>query len=160
MTNEKRNDCDTCETPILPEHVGALNIDVRGPNLLPHAVKFCRLACALEWFKEAIPAVLRAKANGALEKSGLKVFGWRGWRTEAKAARNGSNQTREIVAARSKAAAARAAGMTPRDMEPVQTANMEEMLVALAKPGTVFWRQLDDVGSFQPAADQAPDADQ
>ena len=54
-------------------------------------------------------------------------------------------QTREIVAARSRAAAARAFGMEDRHLKDYGnvTSNAIECAVALAEPGVVFWRPLD-----------------
>jgi hypothetical protein len=76
----------------------------------------------------------------------LKVYGWQGFRIEAgKAARNHRNQTREIAAATSMAACARAAGEnSPRKLFGLcETGNDEECELALAEPGVVFWRPLD-----------------
>lgn len=75
----------------------------------------------------------------------LRVFGWQGTRFECPPAPNGSRQTREIVAAKSAAAAARAAG---RD-RPAQlfnfceTGNAAEIRAARGRPGVVLWRPID-----------------
>ena len=76
----------------------------------------------------------------------FKVYGWRGWRNECEPAPNGSHQTREIVAATSLAAAARAAGEKgPWALDCVsETGNAQELDVALGSPNTVFWRSLND----------------
>ena len=79
----------------------------------------------------------------------LKVYGWQGFRTEAgKVARNHRNQTREIAAAPSMAACARLAGEnSPRKLFNLgETGNDEECELALAEPGVVFWRPLDQPG--------------
>jgi len=78
-------------------------------------------------------------------KTKLKVYGWQGHRSECPPAANGGQQTREIVAAPSKAAAARAAGKKdPRSLFNFdETGNQHEIEIAMAEPGTVFWRPLD-----------------
>lgn len=81
----------------------------------------------------------------------LKVFGWQGWRTECPAAANGSHATREIVAATSKADAARKAGALSRSGRPApqslfnfgETGNPAEIAQAMSAPGTVFWCPFD-----------------
>lgn len=75
----------------------------------------------------------------------LKVYGWIGWRNEAKLAPNGSHQTREIVAAHSVAEVLRIAGITRSEYgySGSETGNDEELAVALAEPGVVFWAALD-----------------
>jgi hypothetical protein len=73
----------------------------------------------------------------------LKVYGWQGCRQKAP----GSKQTYEIVAAPSKAAAARAAGyVAPRQMFNLcETGNDDDVAQALSEPGVVFWRPLDQI---------------
>lgn len=68
----------------------------------------------------------------------MKVYGWQGSRPHV-------GQTREIVAARSKAAAARAAGYDdPRQMfNLTDTGNIQEINVAHRNPGTVFWTPIN-----------------
>lgn len=70
------------------------------------------------------------------------VYGWEGWRPNLGLRRS---QTREIVAAPSKAAAARAAGFDrPAQMFNLSdTGNAREIAVACAAPGVVFYRGLD-----------------
>lgn len=71
----------------------------------------------------------------------LKVYGWRSFRSQAP----GSHQTREVVAATSLAAAARAAGYErPSQLDLLcETGNVEEIRQALTEPGTVFWQSLN-----------------
>lgn len=73
----------------------------------------------------------------------LKVYGWSSFRPEC---RSRSHQTREIVAAASRASAARTAGITSRGelAEMCETQDGEELGLALADPGVVFWHPLDD----------------
>ena len=68
----------------------------------------------------------------------LKVYGWVGWHKDAPGPHR---QTREIVAAHSKAEAMRLGGLTRREFEHsgCETGNEEELRVALAEPGVVFW---------------------
>lgn len=75
----------------------------------------------------------------------MKVYAYTSWHRECPPAPNGSQQTRDIVAARSFAAAARAFGKSPSSLRPwcSETGNAEELSVALSKPGAVFWRPLD-----------------
>lgn len=75
----------------------------------------------------------------------LKVYGLRGWRSECPPAPNGSHQTREIVAAKSKAEAARLFDCTLHELDTYGsvTGNAEEIAQAMSKPGTVFWVALD-----------------
>lgn len=71
----------------------------------------------------------------------LTVWGWNSFRQEA----NGSHhQTREIVAAPSKAAAARAAEVKdPRKLDNLcATGNAVEIHLAMAHPGVVFWASI------------------
>lgn len=83
----------------------------------------------------------------------MKVYGWQGHRLECQ---THHRQTREIVAAKSKAAAARAAGYDrPAQMFNLcETGNRQEIETAMSKPGVVMWRPLDDrVGAFVEAAE-------
>ena len=83
----------------------------------------------------------------------LKVYGWTGTRYEAGAiAREigkgyGRSQTREIVAATSKAAAARAAGVARAGQlwNLSETANDECIEIAMREPGRIFWKPTDDI---------------
>jgi hypothetical protein len=76
----------------------------------------------------------------------LKVYGWIGWRRKCPPAPNGSQQTREICAASSKAAVARLLGeKDPRQIYNLcETGNEEEIAKALPKPNVVFWHPLDE----------------
>lgn len=75
----------------------------------------------------------------------LKVYGFQGWRWECPPEPNGSRATREICAAPSKAAVARATGhKSPRSIfNLTETGNASERHIALSQPGAVFWRPLD-----------------
>ena len=78
----------------------------------------------------------------------LKVYGWQGTRANAASHPDGqpwSNQTREIVAAASEAAVARAAKVSrPRQLFNLgETGNAKEIEVAMSKPGIIFWRPYD-----------------
>jgi hypothetical protein len=70
----------------------------------------------------------------------LRVYGWEGFRTGAR------NGTREIVAARSQAEAARRAGVgAPRNLFNLcETGNRDEIAEALAQPGTVLWKPIGE----------------
>lgn len=76
----------------------------------------------------------------------LKVYGWIGWRNEAKPMANGSHQTREVMATTSMAVVARALGKKrpSQVFNLCETGNDGECAVALAEPGVIFWRALDD----------------
>jgi len=82
----------------------------------------------------------------------MRVYGWQGHRRECPPAPNGGRQTREIVAAATKAAAARAAGALspagradPRQMWNLcEAGNARELATARAEPGCVFWAPMDD----------------
>jgi hypothetical protein len=75
----------------------------------------------------------------------MKVYGWSGIRYPMK---ESNGQTREICAARSAAACARAAGMKyPRQLfNFCETGNDDEIRQAMIDPGKIFWRPLDDHG--------------
>lgn len=75
----------------------------------------------------------------------LKVYGWSGFRSEAPGYHH---QTREIVAATSKAEVARIVGdKSPRKLVNLsETRNPKEVAVAMSRPGVVFWRGLNDYG--------------
>jgi hypothetical protein len=86
--------------------------------------------------KQERDAERKAKSKGK-----LRVYGWRGSRSECPPAVNGSHQTREICAAPSRAAALRAAGdHRPAVSEICTTGNPFELIVARANPGVVLWR--------------------
>lgn len=75
----------------------------------------------------------------------LKVYGWTGARRRPDTPYNQS-QSREIVAARSGAEARRITGITRTywEQSAAETGNADELETALAKPGVVFWRPLND----------------
>lgn len=75
----------------------------------------------------------------------LKVFGWQGWRSECPPALNGNKQTREVVAAKSKAEVARIAGKKYANQlfNLGETGNSLELQLALSKPGVIFWAPID-----------------
>lgn len=91
---------------------------------------------------EALRRMLRDFRAGAKTKP-LRVFHWVGMRSQCP---THNRQTFEIVAAPSGVAAARIAG---RD-RPAQlwnfsrNRNHDKMVIALSKPGTIFWTPLDD----------------
>lgn len=70
----------------------------------------------------------------------MRVYGWVGARTEA------AGQTREIIAARSLAEAAHLSGTRRYFLTQYGgvTANPREVATALARPGVVFWRPLNE----------------
>lgn len=72
----------------------------------------------------------------------LKVFGYTGYRQAARIENNMLGQTREIIAATTKAEAFRKSGLTRAQFDNVvsETGNDEEIATALASPGTVFWQ--------------------
>jgi len=82
----------------------------------------------------------------------LKVYGWISQRIEARDHPEGkhwSNQTREIMAATSKAAVARAVPFVTRPRELfnlAETGNQTEIDTALSKIGTIFWKPVDARG--------------
>lgn len=80
-----------------------------------------------------------SKAEMVMAK--LRVYGWLSFRAQAT---NNSRQTREVCAASSKAEVARLAGKTRHTQlfNLCETANPEEVKVALATPRTVFWQEL------------------
>jgi len=75
----------------------------------------------------------------------LKVYCFTGYRTECPPAPNGSCQTHEIVAASSRAEAARLSGSTVGHLKTYGsiTGNDADIARAMAKPGVVHWRPLN-----------------
>lgn len=73
--------------------------------------------------------------------SRLRVYGWR-------AARKGK-QTREIMAAASVAEVMRRTGLTRGEWKHsgAETRNREEIAIATAQPGRLFWRPLNQLES-------------
>jgi hypothetical protein len=70
----------------------------------------------------------------------LKVYGWQGWRP-AETGLGSRGATREIVAARSMTEVGRIVGDRPdRLFNLGETGNAEEIRIATAKPGVVFWK--------------------
>lgn len=79
-----------------------------------------------------------------MTKRKLKVYGWRGYRSECPPAANGNKQTREICAAPTKTAALRAAGTRPSAGDFTgETGNEKEIALAIANPGVVLWAPID-----------------
>ncbi len=74
----------------------------------------------------------------------LKVFSWQSFRAECPP--NGNLQTREIVAARSKAEVVRIAGKkyTYELFNLGETGNSLELELALSRPGVIFWTPIND----------------
>jgi hypothetical protein len=82
-----------------------------------------------------------------MERRKLKVYGWTGWRTECRQSPNGGKQTREVMAAKSKAEVGRKAGLKRGELnEMCDSGNEEDINAAMAEPGVVFWRPLDARG--------------
>jgi hypothetical protein len=77
----------------------------------------------------------------------LKVYGWQSMRYECKGPHR---QTREIVAAKSKAEVARIVGVkSPQALFNLgETHNALELSVALANPGVVFWAPINDRAAY------------
>lgn len=76
----------------------------------------------------------------------LKVYGWKGMRSEARTPRNPYDaQTREIVAAHSAAEVARIADVPRPDhlFNLSETGNAFEIKLAMTFPGQILWRPLD-----------------
>lgn len=84
-----------------------------------------------------------------MKKAKLKVYGWQSARTAAGLHPDGqewNNTTREIMAAASEAAVARAAPNVTRPRQLfnlTETGNTREIEVAMSKPGTIFWQPLN-----------------
>lgn len=75
----------------------------------------------------------------------LKVYTWQDFRRECP---THHRQTREIVAATSKAAAAALVGETPRRLFNLhETAHKASVAKAMSEPGVVFWQPLDVHGA-------------
>jgi hypothetical protein len=76
-----------------------------------------------------------------MAKMHLKVYTWQGHRRECP---THHRQTREIVAATSKKAAAAAVGETPgRLFNLHETRHEGSVTKAMSQPGVVFWQSLD-----------------
>ena len=74
----------------------------------------------------------------------LRVYSWQSFRREANIEGNHHGQTREIVAATSKAEAARIARSTVgRLFNLGETGNSSELEAALTDPGVVYWKPLN-----------------
>ena len=73
----------------------------------------------------------------------LKVYGWRSFRADAPGFHH---QTREVCAAKSQAEVARIAGVTaPYALDCLcETGNEHEVRVAMAEPGVIFWRGINE----------------
>jgi hypothetical protein len=79
----------------------------------------------------------------------LKIFGWTGHRREATMERNVHGQTKEIIAATTKAEAHRMSGIARSLFERTlhETADPEEVAQAMTAPGTVFWQPRNNMAS-------------
>ena len=78
----------------------------------------------------------------------LKVWGWQGTRLEARIDRNFHGQTREIVAAASRAEVGRIMGVPARSLFNIcETGNKRELEIARANPGVVYWAPLNIFGA-------------
>jgi len=99
-----------------------------------------------------------SNVSGRRTSRPLKVYGWTGFRIEARSTRNVHGQTVEIVAASSAAEAMRLAGLSRSAWahSGYETANAEEMEIALARPRVIFWIPLNDRGVGWAAAEPAP----
>lgn len=85
----------------------------------------------------------------------VKVYGWQGNRGDAsrwnkERGRGGDGATREIVAASSVSEVRRLTGATMAELFNLcPTGNQSEIVTALAEPGVVFWRPIDDRGNWR-----------
>lgn len=75
----------------------------------------------------------------------LKVYGFLISRADAIYGPNGSQQTRNVVAAHSIAEVLRLANITRTDFNwsGAVTGNLNEIAIAMTEPGVVFWVELD-----------------
>ncbi len=99
-------------------------------------------AIAVGWPLGAGPTVADDHAKQQRKQLKLKVYGWIG---HFRKIDTHHVQSREIVAARSMAAAARAYGeKDPRRIFNLgETGNAHEISIAMSDPGRVFWKSLD-----------------
>ena len=74
----------------------------------------------------------------------LRVYGARSERRECPPAPNGNRQTREVIAAHSRTEAKRLAGWDIAVSEVCETGNAEELALAMAAPGVLFWTPLGE----------------
>lgn len=75
----------------------------------------------------------------------MKVYLWLGHAPEGHPERPWVTQCDCIVAAKSKAEVGRILGFDPRRLFNLEeTGNAEQIEVATAKPGTIFWRHIND----------------
>ena len=76
----------------------------------------------------------------------LKVYGATVWLDECPKAPNGNKQARCVVAARTKKEVMELFGITRNDFEhsACETGNATEIALAMASPGVVFWKPVDD----------------
>lgn len=76
----------------------------------------------------------------------LKVYRWTNWRSDLPPAANGNRQSHEVMAAPSVAAVMRATGLSRHILAHSlgETGNDEDIATALSKPGTVFYRGIND----------------
>jgi len=77
----------------------------------------------------------------------IKVYGWQGWQPSLPPKRNGTQQSREIMAAKSVAEVLRATGMSRHEFNTYasETGNEAELALALACPGVVFFQPLNSL---------------
>jgi len=88
--------------------------------------------------RDAAEKAAKAVKPSTNQLNQLTVYTWRGCRP-------GSSQTREICAAKSRAAVARAAGVKyVKQLDLTETGNEEDIKQALSDPGVIFWCPLDD----------------
>lgn len=125
-----------------------------APLDIEERIEFSRRADIIEADKFTIEGP-RAHRGGEGMNLRLKVYGWRDFRRECPPAPNGSRQTREIMAARSKAEVKRMFPRVPMS-EITETGNKLEVTTALAKPGAVFWRSLNCYSDKQPFTEATP----
>jgi hypothetical protein len=87
----------------------------------------------------------------------LHVYGWLGWRLECPPGANGGRQTREVIAATSVAEVLRKTETRRSDyaLQGDITANPEEVVLAMSRPGVNFWKPIDGRGPDAWRADES-----
>lgn len=90
----------------------------------------------------------------------LKVYAWQGHRPGAHPDTPWNNCTTEVCAAPTVAAVLRATGNTRRSQlfNLGTTGNENDIAVAMAEPGVVFWRGIDDRNGEWKRVPPTPDA--
>lgn len=134
---EGREKTERLVIPVTPEEFAFAKNAVGESGFAGRAREVLRAAGLLPPLQKAEPATMPV---------GLKVWGWTGSRHDPRNT-NHHGQTREIVAAPSKAAAVRAivaAGDRPpgKGFGPTETGNDGEIAQATTEPGVIFWRPL------------------